>query len=153
MLDLDILRILVSFTGAFAFSLLFNLKGKRLLFASLGGLLCGVVFYLTSLISEREAFRYLFASIAVTLYAEVIARILKSPMTCFLSSGIIPLVPGEALYRSMSAALHGNLDAFFNYGMEAIYISLSIAAGILLISPIKSIVLQMFPKTRGKQKG
>lgn len=139
----DILRIITSFSGAFAFSLLFSLRGKRLLFASLGGLLCGVIFYFSSLISNREVFRYFTASIGVTIYTEIVARLLKSPSTCFLSSGIIPLVPGGTLYLSMSAALHGDLNLFFSYGMEAVYISLSIAGGILLISPLRTFLLQL----------
>ena len=137
---MEIIRIFMSFTGAFAFSLLFNIKGKRLVFASLGGLLCGVVFDLASCFSEREVLCYFAASMAVTIYAELVARILKTPATTFLGSGVIPLVPGGNLYFTMSAALHGDLDSFFNLGMETAYIALSIAAGILVVSPAGRVI-------------
>lgn len=140
---LELIRILMSFTGAFAFSLLFNIKGKRLLFASLGGLLCGIVYYISSLFSAREVLAYFSSSIAVTIYAEIVARILKSPATSFLGPGVIPLVPGGNLYFTMAAALHGDLAAFFEQGMEAVYIALSIAAGILVISPAKKLLTEL----------
>ena len=62
---MEIIRIFMSFTGAFAFSLLFNIKGKRLFFASLGGLLCGFVFYFSSNFSHRDILCYFAASIDV----------------------------------------------------------------------------------------
>ena len=136
-------RISMSFIGAFAFSLLFNIKGKRLIFASLGGLVCGIIFYISSLLSDREILCYFAASIAVTIYAEMTARLLKSPAACFLSPGIIPLVPGGNMYFTMSAALHGNLDSFFEQGTETVYIALSISAGILVISPIKKFLNEL----------
>lgn len=137
---MEIIRIFMSFTGAFAFSILFNIKGKRLLFASLGGLLCGLVFYLSSFFSDREALYYFAASTAVTIYAEIAARLLKTPATTFLGSGIIPLVPGGTLYFTMSAAIHGDLEKFFGMGMEAAYIAIAIAAGILVVSPAKRVI-------------
>ena len=136
---MDILRIFMSFTGTFAFSLLFNIRGKKLVFASVAGLVCGLSYYISGCLSEREIFAYFMASVCVTVYAEITARFVKAPATSFLAPGIIPLVPGGALYYTMSAALHGNAELFFERGMETVYIALAIAAGILVISPIKAV--------------
>jgi len=141
---LEIIRIVMSFVGAFAFSLLFNIRGKRLVFAAFGGLLCGVVFFASTLFSKGEIFCYFTAACAVTVYAEIGARLLKAPATSFLSPGLIPLVPGGNMYFAMLAALHGDLQGFFENGADTVYIALSIAAGILVISPLKLVFGEIF---------
>lgn len=148
---LDFIRIITSFSGTLAFALLFNIRGKNLLFASLGGLVCGIVFYIFSLVSEREALSFFAASVAVAAYAEIAARILKAPATIFSAPGLIPLVPGGNLYYTMAAALHGNMADFFNCGMQTAYIALAIAAGILVVSPIKRLIVDIFEQRLDKE--
>lgn len=140
---MDILRIFMSFTGTFAFSVLFNMRGKKLAFASAAGLICGFSYYIAGIVFEREILAYFIASMCVTVYAEITARFVKAPATSFLAPGIIPLVPGGSLYYTMSAALHGNAALFFDRGMETVYIALAIAAGILVISPVKSVFTEL----------
>ena len=70
----------------------------------------------------------------VTLYAEVLARVVKAPATVFLIPSIIPLVPGGRLYYTMRAIVDGDADNAKSYAMETIVIALGIAVGIVVIS-------------------
>lgn len=56
------------------------------------------------MVSQRAA-QVFFAAIAVTIYAEIFARIKKTPTSTFLIVPMIPLIPGGVLYYTMSYAL------------------------------------------------
>lgn len=127
---MDFVRIIVSLTGAFAFSLLFNVKGRYLVFSSFGGLICGFLFVLLSDYAGIGA--YFFSSIIVTIYAQICAKKLKTPATIYLVPGIIPLVPGGALYFTMASAVEADYEKFFYQGMETVYVAIAIAGGILI---------------------
>ena len=69
-----------------------------------------------------------------TLYAEIIARVVKAPATVFLIPGVIPLTPGGKLYYTMRAIIDGNESEVDGLGNETVVIALGIAVGIVLVS-------------------
>ncbi|WP_300411158.1 threonine/serine exporter family protein [Lagierella sp.] len=77
---------------------------------------------------------YLAASVVIGIVAEIFARINKLPATVFLASGLIPLVPGLAIYNMMNAFATKNFnDAVFNIANAGIY-ALGLALGVVLSS-------------------
>ena len=91
------------------------------------------------------------ASVALTLYAEVMAILEKSPVTVFLVSAAIPLIPGAALYRAMDGLMHGKLEGFVQYGRYALLFAASMSAGItvttILFQLIRSGLRRRFQHT------
>ena len=94
-------QILSSFIGALGFSILFNMRGKKLFFAGLGGFVSWTVYLVLASMTTSTFLPNLAASMAATIYAEVLARLSKSPATIFLIGAIIPLVPGALLYDEL----------------------------------------------------
>lgn len=151
--------------GSLGFSLLFNVRGKRLYLASLGGLLSWGTYLLMSLVTESEAARYLASSVVLTLYAEVMAHVMRSPATVFLVSGTIPLIPGGMLYSTMRCAVAEQWDEFFAGSLTTLMLAASIAGGILFAMTVLSIIRKLKrmnsvpirtekrKKGGGKQKG
>lgn len=86
---MDLIQIFTGFLGSLGFSILFNVRGKKLLVASLGGLMSWTVFLLLAPLFPSETLRYFFSAAAVTLYAEIFARIEKTPTTTFLVPSLI----------------------------------------------------------------
>lgn len=76
---------------------------------------------------------FLVGSAALTAYAEIMARVQKCPTTLFIVAGSIPLIPGGALYRTMSYAINKDWQAFFNQGLETLLLAVAISAGILIV--------------------
>ena len=107
----EIIQILASFCGSLGFGFLFNIRGKKLLFAALGGLLSWLLFLVLGLSPASEAVRYFLVAAALTLYSEIMARVLKTPTTTFCIVSLIPMVPGSALYYSMAAAINTGPNA------------------------------------------
>lgn len=80
--------------------------------------------------------RNLIPTIVGTLYAEVIARIVKAPTIVFLIPAVIPLTPGGTLYYTMSAIVEGDMVKAQKQGEITLLVALGIAVGIVFISVI-----------------
>ncbi|MCR6544247.1 threonine/serine exporter family protein [Dehalobacterium formicoaceticum] len=133
---MSIIQIFTAFLAALGFAMLYNVRGIKLLYAAIGGLLSWSVNLLAGYWLHHEAFQFFIAAFSVTIYAEICARINKTPTTTFLPASIIPLVPGGALYYSMQYAVNSMLDEFLSRSLYTASLAIAIAAGILLASSI-----------------
>lgn len=116
--------------GSFGFAVLFNVRGRKLIFATIGGGWAWAVYLTIGGLTENEYICGFISSVMLTLYAEFMARVHKTPVTVFLVSAAIPLIPGAALYRSMNYLMQRQWDLF---GQESVYTLLfaaSMSAGI-----------------------
>ena len=98
--------------GTIGVGLLFTIRGKKLWLAGLGGGLAWLLFLLLGFVIENEVARYFIVSVVITLYAEILARILKTPASTFCIVSLIALIPGGGLYYSMAYALSGESALF-----------------------------------------
>lgn len=132
----DLIQLLTGTLGSFGFSILYNLRGRKLLIASLGGLIAWSVYLLFGSLIPDEPIRYLIASATITIYAEIFARILKTPTTTFLVPSVIPLVPGSSLYYTMNYALNTQWDLFTQRAFYTLQLALCIAVGIIAVTTL-----------------
>ena len=146
-----LLQLAAAWVGSLGFAMLFNVRGKKLPLASLGGLLAWAVYLLIARHTSNDYLCGFCASVALTLYAEVMAILEKSPVTVFLVSAAIPLIPGAALYRAMDGLMHGKLEGFVQYGRYALLFAASMSAGItvttILFQLIRSGLRRRFQHT------
>lgn len=138
-----------SFLACFGFSIVFNLRGRVLWLSALGGAVCWF-FYLLMGFSGNDIFQYFIASVAISVYSEVLARVVKAPVTAFLIPGIIPMVPGGGIYYTMEYCIQGKMDQFASTGLHTIGIAGAIAIGILLVSSVFR-WMHMLPRIRKKR--
>ena len=149
---MDLIQIFTGFLGSLGFSILFHIRGKKLLMASLGGLMSWTVFLLLAPLLPSEATRYFFASAAVTIYAEVFARVMKTPTTTFLVPSLIPLIPGGSLYYTMNYALNEQWTAFAGKAIYTLELALALALGIIAVTTLNRMVIVISKKLRGIEK-
>jgi uncharacterized membrane protein YjjB (DUF3815 family) len=81
-------------------------------------------------------------------YSEILARILKAPVTIFSVISIIPLVPGGGMYYTMLDVIQGNINNSLNTGLNTISSAGSISAGILLASSLTKVILFISTKKK-----
>ncbi|KLU63786.1 hypothetical protein DEAC_c42780 [Desulfosporosinus acididurans] len=129
-------QIILAFIGSLGFSILFNIKGRKIWYAALGGMVAWMIYLLGGLWLSSEMTQYFVSAIIVTFYSELCARIEKTPATTFLTAAIIPLVPGRALYYTMSYAINNRIVEFADYGSYTVSIAVAIAAGIMVASSL-----------------
>ena len=126
--------IVTSIIGTFGFCLLFHVKKNKLIYACAGGALSIIVYFVCVEIGLSLLMQNMIPAAVATLYAEIIARVVKAPATVFLIPGVIPLTPGGKLYYTMRAIIDGNESEVDGLGNETVVIALGIAVGIVLVS-------------------
>jgi len=133
MTDGMLLQTLMGAIGALGFAVLFNMRGRMLLFAFLGGALSWGIYLLTGGQSPNDLPNYLFASLTAAAYAEMLARALKTPVTGVLVTSLIPLIPGGALYYTMESCIRGDYADFSERGVYTISVAAMMALGIMAV--------------------
>ena len=128
----QIIQLVTAFTGSLGFAILFNIKKDKLLASSFGGFLVWGVYLLFVNAGVNENISLFLATLSLTFYAELFAKIKKTPTTIFLVAGIIPLIPGGSLYHTMSYAVVGNWKLFVSTGKSTILMACVIAIGMLI---------------------
>ena len=120
-------QILAAFFGSMGYSLIYNTRRTKMLISSLGGAIgWGVYLLVTNFVADSVPLAYFIAAMCITVYAEIFARIKKTPTTTFLVVGIIPMIPGSALYYTMNYAFAGDLKSFFDTGVYTLRAALSL---------------------------
>lgn len=135
-----ILNSFYALISTLGFAVLFNIKGKNLLFASIGGAIGWFVYLLTLTYYPSKTFAMFLASIALSIYSEIMARIIKAPVTIFLICSIIPLVPGSGMYYTMLECVKGSINNALNQGFETLSNAMSIAVATILVASITKVI-------------
>lgn len=139
MTQTQIIQILAGFVGSLGFAVLFNIRGKRLVAAGIGGLLSWLLFVVLGTYITSEPVRYFIVALVISAYAEVMARSLKSPTTTFITTSLIPLIPGGSLYYTMSLVFQGNMETFLQKAIYTLQLTSALALGIIVSTAITKI--------------
>lgn len=135
-----LIQSLIALLATYWFGIIFNVKGRKLIFTSIGG---GISWYIYILSLSRDvdsALSYFLASMVLTVYSEVFARVLKTPVTTILIPGLIPLVPGGGIFYTMLYTVQNNTGKALYTGLETIFAAGALAFGIVFVSSISKIL-------------
>jgi len=131
-------RLLVEFIGAYigslGFGLIFHIRGRKLLWAALGGAISWTVYSGLEGILAGELVRYLLGTMSAAVYAEILARVHRVPVTVYLVTGIMTLVPGNGIYTTMKYCISGEAELFLETGLHTFAIAGALALGIVLVA-------------------
>ena len=130
--------IAASFFGSLGFAVLYNTRGWRVLIPSLGGAAFWGLYLLFLHYINNEYLGFFIAAILITVYAEIWARILKTPATTVLMPTVIPFIPGGALYYAVSAALRMDIPVFAVKARSALGLAVALAAGIMVVTSLRA---------------
>ncbi|MEE0928995.1 MAG: threonine/serine exporter family protein [Acutalibacteraceae bacterium] len=137
-----LIQIFTGFIGSCGFALLYNIRGIRFWFAGLGGLLSWSFYLTLNTFIPNEFLCYFIVAVLISVYAEIMARFLKTPTTTFIMTSLIPLVPGSALYYTMTHAFSGNVQGFIEKGIQTVGLAGALAAGIITVAGFMRLILQ-----------
>ena len=129
-----LIEILSATVGTLGFAFVFNIRGKKIVFAALGGMLSWVLYLTLGFFLKDETLRYLIVSVTISVYAEILARLLKTPTTVFSIISLIPLIPGGSLYYTMTGAFSGDTLSFMGNGIRTLKLAAALSIGIVLVS-------------------
>jgi uncharacterized membrane protein YjjB (DUF3815 family) len=139
-----LIQLLMAYLGALGFGALYNLHGRKLQFAALGGLLGWAVYLGVGIFTDSPYPCAFVASSALTLYSELMARVHKTPTTIFLVTSAIPLIPGAGLYRTVSALMLRHTAEATVQGTYTLLFAASMASGITLTTLFFRLIMGHF---------
>ena len=141
---MEILKLFVTGAlGAAGFAILFSIKPKHVPFAAIGGAIASLVYAVIDVMGINLFISNFVATLICVVYANVLARVLKTPSMVFITASIIPLVPGGSLFYTMSNLILGDSAAAKVYGLNTLQVALGIAGGIVIESLIVSVMTKI----------
>lgn len=140
-----LIQVVTSFFGTLGFGFLFNIRGRKLMFAALGGMFAWGLFLVLGFFMDSEPLRYFIVAVCSTVYSEILARALKTPASTFSIISLIPLVPGGALYDATTMALARNTE-FLDRAVHTVELSVALSLGIVIVTAASKHIFK--PKKR-----
>ncbi len=143
-----IIKIIAGTIATFAFAILFKVKAKLLPYATFGGLIACVIYFLLTDTIGGVFIPNVVAVFMVALLSEVFARVKKAPSTVFLFPGCIALVPGGTLYYTMNSLLSKNYSEAFHYFLTTLTVGVAIGGGIIAASLVIYLTTKAYKKLK-----
>ena len=122
--------------GTVGFSILFKSNKSRVFCCAVGGLLVTLVYYLCTKATDNLFIQNFMPSLFATVYAEIMARVMKAPTTPILACSVIVLIPGGRLYYTTYHFVTSNMEAFESELISMLQVAAGICVGITCISVI-----------------
>lgn len=120
--------------GTLGFCFFSHVRMRNVVAASVGGVLeWGLYLYILYL-THNVFVASLLASVAVSIWSEIAARILKAPVNIFLIPGILALLPGSHLYYTMLGLISGDAALLSDHGETTLLGVVGIVVGIVAAS-------------------
>ena len=147
-----IARLITSVFGTLGFTIILGVPAKKMTAATLGGLFTCAVYELIWILGGSPLVCALGASFFMTLYSEILARKMHTPVLTFFIPCAIPIVPGSGLYYTMYNTLFYDKDKLFYYGPRTIGIALGIAIGFAFATTLVSGIVSFLRNREAKKK-
>lgn len=132
------LKFVYAYIATIGFAVLFQVPKKTLLRSGFAGALGWSVFNIINQEFNSVVVATFLAAMVLAMIGEHFARTEKQPFTVFIIPGIVPLVPGVALYNTMIAILEEDYNLAARVGSEAILIALAISGGLTIVLSINA---------------
>lgn len=142
MISAVIIQLAASLIGSFCLGILFRLRGKKLAAASIGGVCSWGLFLLLGNVITSEPINYFIVSLIISFYAEIMARVLKTPATPIATTSLIPLIPGGSLYDTMAFAFASDFAMFMEKAASTLKLASALALGIIVVTALSQVVFR-----------
>ncbi len=129
----EVLQIIASGLAGCGFAMIFHIKPRYLPLIFIGAALSWFVYLGAFRLWDIRSMAMLTATMAVTVYAEIFARVVKLPVSVIYTPAIVPLIPGGNLYYSMRGFVTDSHADFIAYGEYLLEDTLGIVLGSLII--------------------
>lgn len=138
----EFLQILTGGIGSLGFALLYNIRQSRLVAAACGGFMSWALYLLLCRFIPNEAVCYFIVALVCSLYAEIMARKLRSPATAFITTALIPMVPGGSLYYTMAYSFENDFEKFLERAVYTLKLAGALALGIIVATTLTKLYMK-----------
>lgn len=148
MIKESLLQVVMAGIGTLGFSIYFRVRERNVVASTAAGIISWAIYLVIFHFSQQLFLANFTAAFLVYIYAEIMARVLKAPSNIFLIPGIIPLLPGGALYYTMQSIVEGDRDTAIYQGTQTAIITVGIAAGIVVGTVLFYYIVQISSKKK-----
>ena len=150
--DLFLIQIVAALVTSIAFGVVFKINRRHLINAGICGVLTYAAYFGIEMITSSLFWAAFISSAVAALFAETHARLVKAPSIVMLMPGVVPIVPGGYLYRSVRDVVSGlNESAIANLGMAA-EIALGMAGGVVALTIFYAMFKDYIVKRKNSNK-
>lgn len=147
------LKILIQIISAgivtFGFGLLFNIKGKNLIYTSIAGCLSWLFYILCKKMGLSEETSYFISSFIIGVYSEIIGFVRKVPSNNILIAALIPLAPGGGVFYTMENLIYKNYQSSLQNGIQTFLLAGAMALGVLTAIAIPKLYRNLLKVSKG----
>ncbi len=131
-----LIQVIGAFIAVISIAINFGVPKRFLVYSGVVGAIGWLVYLLTKATGCSNVVSMFIAALVVALVSHSFARIMKTPVTLFLISGILPLVPGVGMYQIVyNLITNNNVSAGF-YFSETMQIAGMIALAIFIMDTL-----------------
>lgn len=143
-----IFQLFLAFISTFAFAVLFSAPKSQYLFCGLCGCFTWGMYLLFQGFGYSTVISSLFATFFLTVLARILSILKKNPVTIYLITGVLPLVPGAGIYYTSYYLIMNEGSKSISMGVETFKIAGAIALGIIFgfAVPLRYIVCHKLKK-------
>lgn len=131
------IHLIASFIAVVSFSINIEIPKKYVPIAGAVGSIAWVTYLICSHLNFPDILSYFVSTLVVAILSLILSKILKAISTIFLIPGILPTVPGIAMYRTIYALINNNTQEAGYYLLQTIFITGGIALAIFITESIK----------------
>ena len=125
------------FVGTIGFAIMYNVPKKYYIGCGVTGMAGWIVYLLVSGMNYvSAAVGSFFGAFIVVLISRMLSVKMRCPITIFLISGILPLVPGAGIYNTVYYIVTNQLTQAALKGIESLKIAFAIVMGIVIVVSI-----------------
>ena len=95
---------------------------------------------------------YFVSAALITVYCEIMARVIKTPTTSFILPSLVPLIPGASLYNTMRMAFLGSFGDFTDKAVYTLKLAAALAIGVIIASAVSKTAFPIYYKLKAKIK-
>lgn len=139
-----VIQTLFGTMGAVGFSVLFNVRGKKIAASALGAAVSWSVYLAIFQRYGDKVISLLGATITAAILSEILARVLKAPVIILLVPMLVPMIPGSDLYYTTTNLVQGNAVLFAEYLSLVMREAGAIAFGIILVTCMVQVILKVY---------
>lgn len=127
------IQVVSAFVGVVAVAISFQVPKKYLLLAGVTGAGGWLLELIMEEVLQSSIFSSFLAALLVAVLSQIFARVSKAPVTLYLVTGILPLVPGVGMYRTVYYLLQSNHELTSYYLSYTLQIAGMIALAIFVV--------------------
>lgn len=142
--DNYIIQIISAIITTIGFGIMFNIRNRNLVHTGIAGGISWAIYLLGKDYNLSDGINYFLATLCLSLYSEIMARRLKTPVTTIIIAALIPLAPGGGIYYMMYNLLNKNYFMAIEKGISTFIIAGAMAIGIFTATNIMKIFKQSF---------